>query len=81
MSSNSGQTVLVSGLTGFIAAHIGLDLLKKGYNLRGTSRSTKSVQPLLDGIYKPYADKIEIFEVQDITADGAFDDAVKGTQL
>jgi nucleoside-diphosphate-sugar epimerase len=72
------KTVLVTGLSGFVAAHIGLDLLKKGYRLHGTSRSAKSLQPLLDGIYKPYAEHIKIFEVPDITLDGAFDEAAKG---
>lgn len=77
MGSNS-KTVLVSGINGYVASVIGLDLLKKGYTLRGTSRSTSSKAALLDGPYKDYADRFDVVAVPDIIIPGAFDEAVKG---
>ena len=78
MSSSNGKTVLVSGINGYIASAIGLDLLKKGYTLRGTSRSAHSADALLKGAYKDYIDRVQMVSVPDMTAPGAFDEAVKG---
>lgn len=75
---SNGKTVMVTGINGYIASTIGFYLLSNGYNLRGTSRSSKSAAPLLDGAYKDYASRIQIFEVPDMTIPGAFDEAVKG---
>ena len=75
----NGKIILVSGINGFIAAHVGLQVLEAGYSLRGTSRSAHSAEPLLKGAYKDYADRVELFSVPDMTVDGAFDEAVKGT--
>ena len=33
------ETVLVTGISGFIAKHVALELLKQGHNVRGTVRS------------------------------------------
>ena len=74
----NGKTVLVTGINGYIASTIGFHLLSNGYNLRGTTRSSKSAAPLLDGAYEDYASRVEIFEVPDSTIPGAFDEAVKG---
>ena len=74
----NGKTVMVTGINGYIASTIGFHLLSNGYNLRGTVRSSKSAAPLLDGAYKDYASRVQIFEVPDITIPGAFDEAVKG---
>lgn len=75
----NGKTVLITGINGYIASVLGLALLEKGYSLRGTSRRTASTEPLLKGPYAPYADRIKIYEVPDMTVDGAFDEAVKGS--
>jgi nucleoside-diphosphate-sugar epimerase len=77
--SSNGKTVLITGLNGYIASVLGLALLEKGYSLRGTSRRSASTEPLLKGPYAPYADRIKIYEVPDMTVDGAFDEAVKGS--
>ena len=78
-SQSNGKTVLVTGINGYIASVLGLQILSRGYNLRGTSRSKDRAAALLDHAYKNYASRVEIFEVQDITEPGAFDEAVKGT--
>ncbi|MCJ1394595.1 hypothetical protein MMC18_007475, partial [Xylographa bjoerkii] len=77
-TKSDGKIVLVSGINGYIASTIGLDLLKKGYTLRGTSRSAHSADALLKGAYKDYVDRVQMVSVPDMTIPGAFDEAVKG---
>jgi uncharacterized protein YbjT (DUF2867 family) len=43
-----GSTVLVSGASGFIAAHLCSTLLTQGYKVRGTVRSKEKGQYLVD---------------------------------
>ena len=76
--SSDGKIILVSGINGYIGAHVGLQVLEAGYSLRGTSRSAHSAEPLLKGAYKDYADRVELVSVPDMTVGGAFDEAVKG---
>lgn len=61
-----------------IASTIGMDLLKKGYTIRGTSRAKHSADALLDGAYKDYVDRVEMVSIPVMTEPGAFDEAVKG---
>jgi hypothetical protein len=76
--ASNGKTVLITGINGYIASVLGLRLLQKGYSLRGTSRRTASVEPLLKGPYAAYQDRVKIYEVSDMTVAGAFDEAAKG---
>jgi nucleoside-diphosphate-sugar epimerase len=78
LPASNGKTVLISGINGYIASNIGLDLLRKGYTVRGTSRSTSAKDDLLRGAFKGYESRYEHEVVPDITATGAFDKAVKG---
>ncbi|EXJ62982.1 hypothetical protein A1O7_03426 [Cladophialophora yegresii CBS 114405] len=75
---NRDKIVLVTGINGYIASHIGLQLLEKGYRVRGTSRSASARDHLLTGAFKGHAAQYEHVVVPDITAKGAFDDAVRG---
>lgn len=77
--ASNGKTVLITGINGYIASVLGLHLLAKGYSIRGTSRSKTSSQALVEEAYASYKDRVEIYEVPDITAAGAFDEAAKGT--
>lgn len=77
-ADNAGKIVLVTGINGYIATHIGLQLLLKGYKVRGTSRSLAAKDHLLSGAFKGYESQYEHVEVKDITAPGAFDAAVRG---
>lgn len=74
----NATTVLVTGINGYISSTIVLQLLQAGYRVHGTVRRPESVKSLLEGPLKSYVDLITVFEVPDMTADGAFDEAVKG---
>ncbi|KAH7312962.1 hypothetical protein BKA65DRAFT_600504 [Rhexocercosporidium sp. MPI-PUGE-AT-0058] len=74
---SNGKTVLITGINGYIASVLGLQLLSAGYSLRGTTRRASSAEPLLKGPYSPYVDRVKIYEVPDMTIDGAFDEAAK----
>lgn len=76
--ASNGKTVLITGINGYIASVLGAHLLAKGYSIRGTSRKAASAEPLLKGPYAPYADRVKLYEVPDMTVEGAFDEAVKG---
>lgn len=76
--TSTNKIILVTGINGYIASHIGLELLKKGYTVRGSSRSTSVEKHLLDGAFKGYDSQYQHAIVPDMTADGAFDQAVKG---
>lgn len=76
---SNGKTVLITGINGYIASVLGQLLLSKGYSLRGTTRRSAASEPLLQGPYAAYKDRVKIFEVADMTASGAFDEAAKGT--
>ena len=78
-STNSDKIVLVTGINGYIGSHIGLQLLQKGYKVRGTSRSIAARDHLVGGAFKGYESQYEHFEVKNIVAPGAFDEAAKGT--
>lgn len=75
-----GSWVLVTGATGFVASHVTRQLLQRGYKVRGTVRDESKAQWLIDDHFKSYADNgsYELVTVSDISAAGAFDEAVKG---
>jgi len=69
--------VLVTGANGYLATWVVKKYLEAGYSVRGTVRSlTKSA--FLNDKFAQYGDQFELVVVEDITKDGAFDDAVKG---
>ncbi|KAJ3823314.1 D-lactaldehyde dehydrogenase [Lentinula raphanica] len=73
----AGSKILVTGANGFVAAWVIRKLLEKGYKVRGTIRSEgKGVH--LKKIFAEHGDNFELVIVEDITKDGAFDDAIKG---
>ncbi|KAF8625649.1 hypothetical protein AX15_005270 [Amanita polypyramis BW_CC] len=72
-----GSKILVSGANGFIAVWLVRTLLEQGYAVRGTVRSKEKSAFLID-LFKSYGDKFELFVVEDITKEGAFDEAVNG---
>jgi nucleoside-diphosphate-sugar epimerase len=79
ITPSNGQVVLVTGINGYIASCLGLELLKQGYTLRGTARRASSTDILKQGAYQPYAERFTAYDVPDMTVPGAFDEAVKGT--
>lgn len=76
------KTILLTGITGFIAKRIAVDLLNAGYYVRGSMRSTKRVQEVNAAI-APHLDKPESltklsFCELDLTKDKGWSDAVRG---
>lgn len=70
--------VLVTGITGFVAQHIVIQLLAKGYKVRGTMRSLKRAEEVRSVLRKfdPRADEIEFVEA-DLSSDKGWAEAVK----
>lgn len=75
---SNDQIILVTGINGYIASHIGLQLLEKGYHVRGTARSSSAGSHLLSGAFKGFDQRYQHFEVPDITLPSAFDEAING---
>ncbi|KAI0259007.1 D-lactaldehyde dehydrogenase [Gloeopeniophorella convolvens] len=71
--------VLVTGANGYIAAWVVRALLEAGYAVRGTVRSAGKGAHL-KALFAGKGD-FEVVVVEDITKDGAFDEAVKGVDL
>ncbi|KAI6107410.1 hypothetical protein EV401DRAFT_2003366, partial [Pisolithus croceorrhizus] len=69
--------VLVSGANGYIAMWTIRDLLEHGYSVRGTVRSAQKGE-YIRKYFADYGEKLELVVVEDITKEGAFDEAVKG---
>ncbi|KAI8917655.1 hypothetical protein DFJ77DRAFT_457215 [Powellomyces hirtus] len=79
MSLTSGETALVTGVSGYIAGHVTDMLLQAGYTVRGTVRSVDKFTPLAERFQNTYGnDKFDVVEVKDLEDAGAFDEAVKG---
>src|SRR5579871_5521784 len=74
--------VLVTGASGFLAQHVILKLLEKGYDVRGTLRSLKRAEEVKSvlGKYNPKGASIELVEA-DLGADKGWDEAVKGCKF
>lgn len=75
--TQSNSTILVSGASGFVAAHVLNELLSHGYKVRGTVRSEDSANKVRK-THAKYADKLSFAIVKDVAAPGSFDEAVKG---
>src|SRR5260370_30778208 len=69
--------VLVTGANGYLAIWVVKKYLEAGYSVRGTVRSL-SKSAFLNDKFSHYGDRLELVVVEDITKDGAFDEAVKG---
>ena len=74
--------VLVTGASGFVAQHLILQLLAKGYQVRGTVRSMKRADEVRSVLAKhdPRAKEIEIVEA-DLGSDAGWTEAVKGCEF
>ena len=69
--------VLVTGADGYLSTWITKKYLEAGYSVRGTVRSLSKSAFLTDKFAR-YGDRFELVVIEDITKDGAFDEAVKG---
>jgi UDP-glucose 4-epimerase len=73
---------LVTGASGFIGAHVFIQLLNKGYSVRGTVRSQAKADYFTAKFPEAAKSKqISFVIVKDIAQPGAFKDAVKGSLI
>ncbi|GKT40258.1 putative uncharacterized oxidoreductase [Colletotrichum spaethianum] len=75
MMGCSGK-ICVTGANSFIGAYCVAELLKNGYQVVGTVRSSEKAS-LLEGVHG-HNPNLSVAIVPDITATGAFDEALKG---
>ena len=80
MSDKPGHLILLTGASGFVAAHVLKSLLRHGYDVRGTVRSEatadkvrKTHEHLLEGKQS----RLTFAIVPDVASPGAFNDAVQ----
>jgi len=73
----SPAKILVTGASGFLATHITAELLKEGYTVVGTVRSTEKGEYLVKQ-FDNFGDKFTFVIVPDVEKENAFDEAVKG---
>ncbi|BCS29657.1 uncharacterized protein APUU_71227A [Aspergillus puulaauensis] len=71
------STILITGATGFIGAHVVRDSLEAGYTVRLSIRRAKQATQLRQ-LFPQYAGQLDFVVVPDITENGAFDDALQG---
>jgi len=77
---SSPAKVLVTGANGYLATWVVKKYLEAGYSVRGTVRSL-SKSAFLKEKFAQYNDRLELVVVEDITKDGAFDEAVRGVDV
>jgi NAD(P)-dependent dehydrogenase (short-subunit alcohol dehydrogenase family) len=75
--STRGKNILITGGSGFLAAHVLNAFLSNGYNVRATVRSQNSADKV-KSTHSQYTDQLSFAIVEDITEPGVFDEAVKG---
>lgn len=76
-NTGAGKTVLVTGASGFVAAHVLNEFLGHGYRVVGTVRSQASADKVRK-THAKYGDKLSFAIVEDVAVSGAHDEAVKG---
>jgi nucleoside-diphosphate-sugar epimerase len=70
------QTILVTGASGFVAAHVLRSFLNAGYNVKATVRSDSTAKKVL-ATHPGFESQLSFAIVPDISLPGAFDEAVK----
>ncbi|RVX70233.1 hypothetical protein B0A52_05566 [Exophiala mesophila] len=70
------RRILLTGGSGFIAAHVLDYLIQRGYSVVTTVRSTSKAEKIRAAYPKVGKDRLDFAIVEDIAQDNAFDDAV-----
>lgn len=76
-TSGNGQTILITGGSGFVAAHVLNAFLSRGYNVKTTVRSQETAEKVKKSHAK-YLNQLSFAIVPDVATPGAHDEAVKG---
>ncbi|OCK73436.1 dihydroflavonol-4-reductase [Lepidopterella palustris CBS 459.81] len=75
-----GALVLVTGVNGLIGSHVADQLLARGYHVRGTVRDVTKADWMNEFFGSRYSNvKFELICVPDMSKEGCYDEAVKGT--
>jgi len=73
--------VLLTGISGFIGGHVGLELLKQGYAVRGSVRSLSKADKVRDTLKKAGADVSRLeFVALDLNSDTGWTEAMAGVR-
>jgi nucleoside-diphosphate-sugar epimerase len=77
---SKGDLILITGVNGFVAAHLARQLLTRGYRVRGTVRNATKSKWLVDDLFRSEASNgfFELVTVEDMVSEGAFREAVRG---
>ncbi|CAI7646037.1 unnamed protein product [Penicillium glandicola] len=74
----SGGLVLITGVNGFLASHLALELVKRGYAVRGTVRSPESASWITSAVKTRYpTSKFDALVVPSLSAPGIMDELIK----
>lgn len=76
-AAGPNSLILVTGASGFLAAHCCLQLLERGHSVRGTVRSNEKGD-YLKQLFARHGDKFTYVIADDLETPGVFDNAVKG---
>ncbi|KAF2111662.1 dihydroflavonol-4-reductase [Lophiotrema nucula] len=75
-----GSTIFVTGVNGLIGAHVADQLLTRGYHVRGAVRDVQKTSWLSDYFAANRKEaKFELVSIPDMTVEGCYNEAVKGT--
>ena len=80
------QTVLLTGITGYIAKHVAVYLLNAGYHVRGTLRDLTRAEEVKDALRPHLTDAANLdarlsFVALDLTRDDGWDAAMNGIDV
>lgn len=83
MAETTGKLALVTGITGYIGSHVGVNLLQSGYEVRGTSRSLSKGEALKNALAEKNeraSDHLELV-VADLSSDTGWEQAMEGVEI
>jgi dihydroflavonol-4-reductase len=76
------DTVLLTGITGFLGGHLARELLQSGYHVRGSLRNPDRADATRDALWEAGADVSRLdFVTLDLTRDEGWDEAARGARF
>ncbi|MHA6300133.1 SDR family oxidoreductase [Devosia sp. CAU 1758] len=81
MSQPASDTVLLTGISGFLGGHIALALLNAGFHVRGSLRNLKRADKVRDTLARAGAETTRLDFVElDLTRDAGWNEAMQGAR-